>query len=153
MLKTMMLAALSFMTISTQVAIAQNKTPESLYLFEIKDQQKNFEGTYAIGLDESILLDCKNEEKNNLEYNCKIDLKTENFDINNKDIKGMQLLIVPLTIEKNILKANIVYKQRIDQTHVVDNTIMDQALQVNKKNQIKLTKDNNMYITLKKEKY
>lgn len=153
MLKTMMLAALSFMTISTQVAIAQNKTPESLYLFEIKDQLKSFEGTYAIGLDESILLDCKNEEKNNLEYNCKIDLKTENFDINNKDIKGMQLLIVPLAIEKNILKANIVYKQRIDQTHVVDNTIMDQALHVNKKNQIKLTKDNNMYITLKKEKY
>lgn len=156
MLKTMMVTTLSMLAFTAHAETGKTTYPESLYLFEVKDKLKSFEGTYAMGLDKNILMYCNNKEKekDNLDYNCKIDLKTVNdFDINNKTITGIQMMIIPLSIEKDALKANIVYKQRLDPTHTLDYVMMDQSLKVNKKNEIKLTENNKLYITLKKEKY
>lgn len=147
--------ALSILACSAY-AEATVTTPKNLYLFELKDKSNTFEGTYALGLDESVLLKCDNKQKDQskVDYSCKIDLKTDNnFDINNKDVVGVEMLLIPTVIEKDVLRANIVYKQRIDQTHSVNIVMVDQPLKLNKKNEIKLNDDNNLYITVKKEKY
>lgn len=156
MFKTIMVTTLSMLAFASHAGTGKTTYPESLYLFEISDKLKSFEGTYAMGLDKSILMDCNNKEKekDNLAYNCKLDVKTDyKFDISNKNITGIQMLIVPLAIEKDVLKANIIYNQRLDETHTLNYVMMDQSLKVNKKNEIKLTEDNKLYIMLKKEKY
>lgn len=155
MLKTIiaaMLATIAFSASATDMVIK----PDNVYNFEINDKLNSIEGNYSIAIDESILLECKNKEENkdNVAYNCKIDLKTvKDFDINNKNITGVQMFIIPLSIEKDMLKATIVYKQRIDETHSLNYHMVDHPLKLNEKNIIKLTDKNDLYISVKKEEY
>ena len=156
MLKTILATTLSILALSSHADTVISPKPENIYLFDIKDKEKTFEGTYAIGLDENVLLKCDNKNKvpDEIDYSCKFDLKTDNnFNINNEAITGVQILLIPTVIEKDVLRTNIVYRQRIDQTHSINSVMVDKQLKLNKKNEIKLTDDNNLYITVKKEKY
>ena len=156
MLKTIVAATLSILAVSAYAKIEIYNKPDNVYSFKIKDSLKSFQAIYAMGIDESILLKCNNKENNEdkVSSNCKIDLTTvKDFDISDKDITGLKMLIIPLSIEKDILKANIVYKQRIDETHAINYHMNNQILKLNEQNVIKLTDENDLYISIKKEEY
>lgn len=156
MFKTIIAATLSTLACTAYATTEIEPNPENVYSFEIHDKLNSFQGVYSVPIDKSILFECQNKEegKDNAAYKCQFHLETvKDFDINNKNVIGIQMLIMPLAIEKDVLKANIVYKQRINQTNTLDYYMTDHPLRINDKTTIKLNNNNEVYITLKKVIY
>lgn len=156
MIKKIIAITLSTIAFTAYADTVLSPKPDNVYSFEISDKLNTIQATSAMAIDKTLLMSCKNQKENDYTsaYSCQINLETApNFDLNDNNITGVKMLIIPLELEDGVLKSNIVYKQRLDDTHTINSFITDHSLKLNEKNVIKLNDNNDLYITLKKVIY